>query len=75
MTPPALPRETTTTLPDVARLNDRHGASAWKPLGGFEVGAEVLCAAKARWAELQRRASIMDSEIWSSAGKATPCYR
>jgi len=47
-----------------SRLVKRRGRLFFQGLAGFEVGAEVLCAAKARWAELQRRGSFLDSEIW-----------
>ena len=48
-----------------SRLVKRRGRLSYQGLNGFEIAAEVLCAAKARWAELQQcGAAISDSQIW-----------
>lgn len=49
-----------------SRIVKRRGRLIFCGLNGFEIAAENLCAAKARWAELQRRAgaSILDAQIW-----------
>lgn len=47
-----------------SRLVKRRGRLIFQGLNGFEIAAETLCGAKARWAELQRRASLMDSQVW-----------
>jgi hypothetical protein len=48
-----------------SRLVKRRGRLFYQGLNGFEIAAEVLCAAKARWAELQQSgATITDEQIW-----------
>ena len=48
-----------------SRLVKRRGRLIFQGLNGFEIAAEVLCAAKARWAELQQSgATITDEQVW-----------
>jgi len=47
-----------------SRLVKRRGRLFFQGLNGFEIRAEVLCAAKARWAKLQHSGAITDEQIW-----------
>lgn len=47
-----------------SRVVKRRGRLIFQGLNGFEMRADVLCAAKARWAELQRCGPFTDEQIW-----------
>src|SRR5262249_30012603 len=47
-----------------SRVVKRRGRLMFQGLNGFEIAADVLCAAKARWAELQLCGPFTDEQIW-----------